>query len=67
MGRAHDTARGDRCSGTQGCEVREMRNAETVLGVIYERGRHGLPTLVVCRTCHEAIHYEKPKRHKSVA
>ena len=24
-------------------------------------------TLVVCRPCHEAIHYGEPKRHKSVA
>jgi hypothetical protein len=23
-------------------------------------------TLVVCRLCHEAIHYGKPKRHQSV-
>jgi hypothetical protein len=24
-------------------------------------------TLVVCRSCHEAIHYGKPKRYESVA
>ena len=29
--------------GDLGREVREMRNAETVLGIIRERGRRGLP------------------------
>jgi group II intron reverse transcriptase/maturase len=36
-------AKGDRWSDNQNVEVREMRNAETVLGVIRERGRRGLP------------------------
>ena len=36
-------AKGDRGSSKQGCEGREMRNAATVLGVIYARGRQGLP------------------------
>jgi hypothetical protein len=37
-----------------------MRSAETVLGVIRERGK----TLVTCRTCHEALHRERPgQRH----
>lgn len=36
-------AKGGRCSETQQGEVREMRNAETVLGIIRERGRQGLP------------------------
>ena len=31
-------AKGDRWSDNQDVEVREMRNAETVLGVIRERG-----------------------------
>ncbi len=33
-------------------EVREMRDAETILGIIEERGR----TLVVCHKCHVGIH-----------
>ena len=45
-----------------------MQNAETVLGVLRERGRKGLPagtafmarkrrkTLVVCQPCHDAVH-----------
>ena len=32
-------AKGDRWSDDQDVEVREMRNADTVLGVIRERGR----------------------------
>ncbi len=36
-------AKGDRSLDVQGREVREMRNAETVLGVIQERGRRRLP------------------------
>ena len=36
-------AKGDRWSDDQDVKVREMRNAETVLGVIRERGRRGLP------------------------
>jgi hypothetical protein len=51
-------------------EVREMRDAATVLAIIRERGRRGLQpewamrmaarrrkTLLVCRACHESIHY----------
>ena len=60
-------AKGDRWSDDLDVKVREMRNAETVLGVISERGRRRLPlediTLVVCQQCHEAIHRERPKRH----
>jgi hypothetical protein len=60
-------AKGDRWSDNQNVKVREMRNAETVLGIIRERGRRRLPlediTLVVCQPCHEAIHRERPKRH----
>src|SRR5436190_9883054 len=36
-------AKGDRWSDDPDVKVREMRNAETVLGVIHERGRRGLP------------------------
>ena len=36
-------AKGDRWSDNQDVEVREMRSAETVLGVIRERGRRRLP------------------------
>src|SRR3954454_5932255 len=36
-------AKGDRWSDDPDVKVREMRNAETVLGVIRERGRRGLP------------------------
>jgi group II intron reverse transcriptase/maturase len=36
-------AKGDRWSDDPNVEVREMRNAETVLGVINERGRRRLP------------------------
>jgi group II intron reverse transcriptase/maturase len=36
-------AKGDRSLDVQGREVREMRNAETVLGIIQERGRRRLP------------------------
>ncbi len=36
-------AKGDRWSDDQNVQVREMRNAETVLGVIRERGRRRLP------------------------
>ena len=36
-------AKGDRWSDNQNVQVREMRNAETVLGVIRERGRRRLP------------------------
>src|SRR5947209_6623498 len=105
-------AKGDRWSDDPDVKVREMRNAETVLGVISERGRRRLQrllaqkcelcgaegtcqvhhvrkladlnrpgqgekppwikrmaarrrkTLVVCQECHEAIHRERPKRHR---
>jgi hypothetical protein len=36
-------AKGDRWSDDPDVKVREMRNAETVLGVISERGRRRLP------------------------
>jgi retron-type reverse transcriptase len=36
-------AKGDRWSDDRDDKVREMRNAETILGVISERGRRGLP------------------------
>jgi hypothetical protein len=57
-----------------------MRNAETILDIIRERGRRRLPlepqwvkrmamrrrkTLVVCQKCHEEIHRERPSRRKS--
>ena len=35
MGRAHYTAKGDRWSDDPDVKVREMRNAETVLGVMH--------------------------------
>jgi group II intron reverse transcriptase/maturase len=36
-------AKGGRCLRNPGGEVREMRNAETVLGIIRGRGKRGLP------------------------
>jgi len=60
VGKAHHMAKGDRWSNDLDVKVREMRNAETVLGVISERGRR---SLVVCQKCHEDIHRERPKRH----
>src|SRR6266446_7394467 len=36
-------AKGGRSLGVTGREVREMRNAETILDIIYERGRQRLP------------------------
>jgi group II intron reverse transcriptase/maturase len=36
-------AKGDRWSDDQDVQVREMRNAETILGIIRERGRRKLP------------------------
>src|SRR4051812_16660440 len=36
-------AKGGRCCGCQDEEVREMRGAETVLGIVRERGKKGLP------------------------
>src|SRR3954469_20217986 len=36
-------AKGDRWSDDRDVQVREMRNADTVLGVIHERGRRRLP------------------------
>jgi hypothetical protein len=52
------------------CEVREMRNAETILSLIRERGKQNLPlervyrrkTLVVCRKCHNDIHAGRTDR-----
>ena len=43
MGKAHHMAKGDRWSDDPDVKVREMRNAETVLGIINERGRRRLP------------------------
>jgi hypothetical protein len=43
VGRTHHMAKGDRWSDDPDVKVREMRNAETVLGVISERGRRRLP------------------------
>ena len=37
MGKARHMAKGDRWSDDPGVKVREMRNAETILGVIRER------------------------------
>ena len=42
-GKAAHTGKGGRCLETQQGEVREMRSAETVLGIIHERGKRGLP------------------------
>jgi hypothetical protein len=70
-------AKGDRGSEDQGGEVREMRNAATILDLIRERGRRKekpqwvkrmamrhRKTLVVCQMCHEEIHRERPSRRK---
>lgn len=63
------------CGAEENCEVHHIRK----LADLHKEGRKEKPawvqrmamrrrkTLVVCRTCHEAIHYGKPKRHKSVA
>lgn len=63
------------CGVEENCEVHHIRK----LADLDKPGRQDKPawvkrmamrkrkTLVVCRTCHEAIHYGKPKRHKSVA
>jgi len=37
-----------------------MRNAETLLGIIRDRGRR--KTLVTCHDCHVAIHAGHPAR-----
>jgi hypothetical protein len=37
--------KGGRCSLDPIREVREMRSAETVLGIIHERGKQGLPLI----------------------
>jgi hypothetical protein len=63
------------CGVEEACEVHHIRK----LADLHKPGRKDKPawanrmamrkrkTLVVCRSCHEAIHYGKPKRHKSVA
>jgi len=63
------------CGVEENCEVHHIRK----LADLDKPGRKGKPawvkrmamrkrkTLVVCRSCHEAIHYGKPKRHESVA
>ncbi len=60
-------AKGDRWSNDLDVKVREMRNAETILGVISEKikrmAARRRKTLVVCQKCHEEIHRERPKRH----
>jgi hypothetical protein len=63
------------CDAEENCEVRHIRK----LADLDKVGRKDKPdwvkrmvmrkrkTLVVCRPCHEAIHYGKPTRHESVA
>jgi hypothetical protein len=63
------------CGVEEACAVHHIRK----LADLHKPGRKDKPawanrmamrkrkTLVVCRSCHEAIHYGKPKRHKSVA
>jgi hypothetical protein len=63
------------CGAEEDCEVHHIRK----LADLHKAGRKDKPawvkrmamrrrkTLVVCRACHEAIHYGEPKRHKSVA
>jgi hypothetical protein len=63
------------CGVEENCEVHHIRK----LADLDKPGRKGKPawvkrmamrkrkTLVVCRACHEAIHYGKPKRYESVA
>jgi hypothetical protein len=63
------------CGAEEDCEVHHIRK----LADLDKPGRKDKPawvkrmamrkrkTLVVCRPCHEAIHYGEPKRHKSVA
>jgi len=63
------------CGTEEHCEVHHIRK----LADLHKPGRKDTPTwvkrmamrqrktLVVCRACHEAIHYGEPKRHKSVA
>jgi hypothetical protein len=43
VGKTHDRGKGGRWFDRQNREVREMRNAETVLSIIRERGKRGLP------------------------
>jgi group II intron reverse transcriptase/maturase len=64
----------ERCGAEEHCEVHHIRK----LADLHKQGRKETPvwvkrmamrkrkTLVVCRSCHEAIHYDKPTRHKSV-
>jgi len=66
---------GELCGAEEHCEVHPIRK----LADLHKQGRKETPvwvkrmarrkrkTLVVCRPCHEASHYNKPKRHKSVA
>ena len=65
----------ERCGTEADCEVHHIRK----LADLHKAGRKDKPdwvkrmamrkrkTLVVCRSCHEAIHYGEPKRHQSVA
>ena len=46
-----------------------MRNAETTLAIIEDRGKQRMAalkrkTLVVCESCHNAIHAGKPTRER---
>ena len=42
-----------------------MRNAETTLAIIEDRGKTlKRKTLVVCESCHNAIHAGKPTRER---
>jgi group II intron reverse transcriptase/maturase len=50
-------AKGDRCHRYRDGEVREMRNAETILGIIRERGRRGLPLEDVYRQLYNPALY----------
>ena len=47
----------------QGREVREMRDADTILTIIRERGGRGL-ALVVCHECHVGIHRGDLRGHE---
>jgi hypothetical protein len=63
------------CGAEEDCEVHHIRK----LADLDKPGRKDKPawvkrmamrkrkTWVVCRPCHEAIHYGEPKRHQSVA
>ena len=56
-------AKGGRCLRQQEVEVREMRNAETILAVIRERGAKGLPLERVYRLLFNADLYLRAYGH----